>query len=332
MPTTSTCFLAASGSTGWCEDDRRSHSDLTTYAAQREGSRLGRQHPLSASPAVEERRIAVGGLSTHYLTAGHGAPILLLHGDGESAMDWCRAIPAFARSHRVLAPSLPGHGSSARWDGDHSPEFFAEFVRDFLAAVGAAEGITVVGNSLGGAIAVRYALEHSDRVRALILVDSLGLGREINRLPALQVIPGLGELSVALSRTRRGAGAYARMRAHFAFADARRAPSDWLAEQRRLARVRGVLDTSLAAKRKVIGVRGQKALVLDALPRLTMPALVLWGEGDRLLPPAHAYAATERLPRGTHNVIAGAGHLPQLEQPERFVDAVVSFLSETTPR
>ena len=300
----------------------------TQPSAGADGS--GGDIPLTATPAIEEWRVAVAGLSTHYLTAGHGPPILLLHGDGESAMDWRGAIPAFARSHRVLAPNLPGHGSSARWDGDHSPEFFAGFVRDFLAAVGAAEGVTVVGNSLGGAIAVRYALEHSDRVRALILVDSLGLGREINRLPALQVIPGLGELSIALSRTRRGARAYARIRAHFAFADARHAPDDWLAEQRRLARSRGVLDTSLAAKRHVIRVRGQKALVLGALAKLTMPALVLWGEGDRLLPPAHAYAAAARLPNGKHNVIAGAGHLPQLEQPERFVDAVVSFLSDHT--
>ncbi len=282
---------------------------------------------VTSSAAIEERRVEVDGLSTHYLSAGHGPPMLLLHGDGESAFDWRRVIPAFAEHHRVLAPSLPGHGNSARWDGDHSPRFFAGFIRAFLTTVDA-KNATIVGNSLGGAIAVRYALEHSAAVPALVPVDSLGLGREINRLPALQIIPGLGELSIALSRTRLGASVYTRTRARFAFADPSHAPGDWLAEQRRLARLRGVLSSSLAAKREVIRLHGQKALVLDALPRLNMPTLVLWGENDRLLPPAHAHTAAARLPAGRAAVIPGAGHLPQLEHPERFIATVLGFLHE----
>ncbi len=110
-----------------------------------------------ASVEIHERRVDVGGVSTHYLTAGAGPAMVLLHGDGESAVDWRRAIPDFARTHRVLAPSLPGHGNTGRWDGDHSPEFFVRFLRNFLAAVGGEDRTVVVGNSLGGAIAVRYA-------------------------------------------------------------------------------------------------------------------------------------------------------------------------------
>ena len=282
---------------------------------------------MTAGADIHAREVQVGQLTTHYLTAGQGPPLLLLHGDGQSAFDWRPAMPAFASFHRVLAPSLPGHGNSARWDGDHSPDFFVRFVRDFLAAVDA-EHVTVVGNSLGGAIAIRYALEYPGDVPVLVLVDSLGLGREINRLPTLQVIPGLGELSIALSRTRRGAPVYARTRARFAFADARRAPEEWLAEQRRLARIGGVLESSLAAKREVIRLRGQKALLLDRLPALTMPTLVVWGDEDRLLPSAHAHAAAVRLVNGRATVIPGAGHLPQLEAPERFVDEVLTFLAE----
>lgn len=284
-----------------------------------------------ANPEIRERRVDVGGLSTHYLTAGKGPAMVLLHGDGESALDWRRSLPDFARTHRVLAPSLPGHGSTACWDGDHSPDFFAEFLRGFLAAVGAEGRTVIVGNSLGGAIAVRYAATYPADVARLVLVDSLGFGREINRLPTLQVIPGLGELSIALSRTRRGAHVYARVRAHFAFSHHHRAPSDWMSEQRRLAQLRGVLESSLAAKRELIRLRGQKRLALDLLPRLTMPTLVVWGELDRLLPPAHAQTAAERLPNGTVMLIPGVGHLPQVEAPDRFNAAVTSFLTTATP-
>ncbi len=284
-----------------------------------------------ASVEIHERRVDVGGVSTHYLTAGAGPAMVLLHGDGESAVDWRRAIPDFARTHRVLAPSLPGHGNTGRWDGDHSPGFFVAFLRNFLAAVGGEDRAVVVGNSLGGAIAVRYAATYPGDVLRLVLVDSLGFGREINRLPTLQVIPGLGELSIALSRTPPGARVYARIRARFAFSDHRRAPSDWMSEQRRLARLRGVLRSSLAAKRQVIRLRGQKHLILDLLPRLTVPTLVVWGERDRLLPLAHARAAAERLPQATVTFIPGVGHLPQVEAPDRFNAAVTSFLGTATP-
>jgi pimeloyl-ACP methyl ester carboxylesterase len=126
--------------------------------------------------AVEERRIEVGGLPTRYLEAGTGEPLVLLHALGESTSDWRWVLPALARTHRVYAPDLPGFGGSSKPAADYSPAFFERFAAGFLDALGLRRA-AVVGNSLGGLVALRLALSEPARVGALVLVDSAGLGR-----------------------------------------------------------------------------------------------------------------------------------------------------------
>src|SRR5215216_4493606 len=128
---------------------------------------------------VQEREIEVEGLPIHYLTAGTGPPLVLLHGAGDNALDWRWVMPALAANHRVYAPDLPGSPDSARPAADYSPAFFERFVAGFLDASGI-ERVAVAGNSLGGLIALRLALSEPARVTALILIDSAGLGRTVN--------------------------------------------------------------------------------------------------------------------------------------------------------
>ncbi len=122
--------------------------------------------------AAEERNVEVDELPTRYLEAGTGPPLVLLHGAGDNSLDWQWVMPALAATHRVFAPDLPGSPDSARPAADYSPAFFERFVA--ALDIGRA---TFVGNSLGGLISLRLALSDSTRVRALVLVDSAGLGR-----------------------------------------------------------------------------------------------------------------------------------------------------------
>lgn len=103
---------------------------------------------------------------------------MLLHALGESALDWRWVLPALARTHRVYALDLPGFGYSAKPSADYSPAFFASFVGAYLDALGL-ERTALVGNSLGGLVALRLALSEPARVSALGLVSSAGLGREV---------------------------------------------------------------------------------------------------------------------------------------------------------
>jgi pimeloyl-ACP methyl ester carboxylesterase len=278
---------------------------------------------------LQERRIDVDGLPTRYLTAGNdGPPLVLLHGVGDNALDWRWVTPALARSHRVYAPDLPGAGGSAKpQDADYSPGYFERFVAAFLDALGI-ERAAVVGNSLGGLAALRLALSEPERVAALGLVASAGLGRRVN--PALRSlsVPGYGRLATAWGRTRPGAAQRALGRAGLVFASPRRVPRKWLGEQYRLARLPGFLEAQLATVRGQLGLRGQREVLVDRLPNLRIPTLVLWGARDRVLPISQAHGAIDGLENGFLEILPDCGHLPQVEQPERFASALDGFLRD----
>jgi pimeloyl-ACP methyl ester carboxylesterase len=277
---------------------------------------------------VQEREIEVEGVPTRCLTAGEGDPLVLLHGVGDNALDWRWVMPTLAREHRVYAPDLPGSGASAEPAADrYSPAFFEQFVGAFLDALGA-ERAAVVGNSAGGLAGLRFALSKPERVTALGLVAGAGLGRKVS--PALRSLslPGYGRLAVAWGKRRPGAAQRALARAALIFSRPWRTPRGWLKEQYRLARLPGFLEAQLATLRSQVGLRGQREVLLDRLPDLEPPTLVVWGERDRVLPPSQAHEAIARLRNGSLELVPDCGHLPQVEHPERFAFTLARFLDE----
>ncbi|QIN84665.1 alpha/beta fold hydrolase [Rubrobacter tropicus] len=283
------------------------------------------------SASIEEHTIEVGGMTTRYFAAGAGPPLVLLHGDGESAFDWSWTLPALARSRRVYAPDLPGSGENAKPAADYSPAFLERFAASFLDAVGVGRA-AVVGSSLGGLVALRLALSEPSRVGSLVLVASSGLGRAVNLGLSSLIIPGYGDLATGWAGTKAGAAQRARSRARLLFARPGRAPKAWISEQYRLARMPGFLAAQLAALRAELDPLGQREVLLDELPRLTMPTLLVWGERDRILPVSQARAALARLPEGSIEIIPDCGHLPQVEWPDRFVRALDGFLGDEETR
>jgi pimeloyl-ACP methyl ester carboxylesterase len=283
------------------------------------------------SVAVEEWRIDVDGTLTRYLTAGEGPPLVLMHALGENALDWRWVLPTLARAHRVYAPDLPGFGGSAKPPADYSPAFFERFLAAFLDTLGI-ERAAVVGNSLGGLAALRLALSDPPRVTALGLVDSAGLGREISLALRQLTLPGYGELAITWSKTPPGAAVRAWGRVPLLFARRQQVPPEWLEEQYRLAQLPGFLEAALIALRAHIDLGGQREVLLDRLPRLKMPTLILWGACDRVVPPDQAREAAARLRWGSLELIADCGHLPHVERPDRFAAALDKFLGEHAPR
>src|SRR5215211_3528259 len=281
---------------------------------------------------VEEQSTEVGGMPARYLTAGTtGPPLLLLHGVGDNAFDWRWVMPALASTHRVYAPDLPGSGGSVKplddTDDDYSPAFFTRFVAAFLDALGV-DHAAVIGNSLGGLVGLRLALAEPQRVTALGLVSSGGLGREVTYTLRSLALPGYGKLAVAWGKRRPGAAQRALGRSALLFARPWRVPREWLKEQYRLARVPGFLEAQLATVRAQVGIRGQREVLVERLPGLRVPALVVWGTHDRVLPYSQAQEAVARLQSGTLELIPDCGHAPPVEQPERFVSSLGGFLRD----
>jgi 4,5:9,10-diseco-3-hydroxy-5,9,17-trioxoandrosta-1(10),2-diene-4-oate hydrolase len=277
---------------------------------------------------TEEQRIEVEGVPTRYLRAGTTGPTLvLLHGVGDNAFDWSWVMPALGRDHRVYAPDLPGSGGSDNPLDDYSPAFFTRFVGAFLDAL-EVDRTAVVGSSLGGLVGLRLALAEPERVTALGLISSAGLGREVTYALRSLTLPGYGKLSVAWGKRRPGAAQRALGRAALVFARPRGVPREWIKEQYRLARLPGFLEAQLATVRAQVGLKGQREVLVDRLVQLERPTLVVWGTRDRVIPYSHAKEAALRLQDGYLELIPECGHLPAVEQPERFATVLGRFLED----
>ena len=280
---------------------------------------------------VEERNIDVGGLPIHYLAAGEGPPLVLLHALGESALDWRWVLPALAHTNRVYAPDLPGFGYSTKPSAEYSPDFFARFVSAYLDALGL-DRTAVVGNSIGGLAALRLALSEPARVGALGLVASAGLGREITYALRLPTLPGYGEAAVAWGKTPMGAFQRAWSRVPLLFGRPERVPGEWITEQTQIAQLPGFTEATMVALSAQVDMGGQREVLVDQLPHLGMPTLIIWGERDRVFPYAQGQKAASSLRQGVLELIPTCGHLPHVEQPERFVSTLGEFLSDQQPR
>ena len=282
--------------------------------------------------AVDAQSVEIDGLPIRYLSAGEGPPLVLLHGAGDNSLDWRWVLPALARKHRVYAPDLPGSPDSARPAADYSPAFFERFVAAFVDALGIGRA-TFVGNSLGGLIALRLALSEPARVTALVLVDNAGLGRAVNPAFTSVNVPGPFEAAIPFWRTPVGAYQRAWGRTALLFAHPPGSvPRQWLAEQCRLALLSGYLEAHVSVLRALVSPLGQREVLVDRLPSLKIPTLVVWGARDRVFPESQAREAVAHLPEGSLAVIPDCGHMPHVECPDRFLAALGEFLGGRAPR
>jgi pimeloyl-ACP methyl ester carboxylesterase len=303
---------------------------MTTFANPPSAPSQPQDRGERGEAVLHDRRITVDGVQTQYLEAGTGPLLLLLHGHEQSATSWRWVMPALARTRRVLALSLPGHGESGPAADGHAPGAdLAPFVAAFCSAVGAEAPLDLVGHSAGGAIALRLALADPARIRTLTLVDSAGLGREVHPLLALDTLPVIGELAVMISRMPGGDLARTSMSAAMLFAQPWRIPAEFFTEQHALSRQPGQLEASTAMARALFGPHGQRQILLDRLAALTTPTLVVWGDLDYLLPVQQAHAAVKRLPHGRLSVFPDCGHLPHVEYPDRFAAVLDAWLTRT---
>jgi pimeloyl-ACP methyl ester carboxylesterase len=276
---------------------------------------------------MEPRLLVLHGHRVAYREAGEGPPLLLVHGIAGDSRTWREAMRYLARSHRVIAPDLPGHGDSAAGSVDYSLGAHACFLRDLLAALGVSR-TTVIGHSLGGGIALQLTYQYPDLCERLVLVASGGLGREVSPLLRALSLPG-AELVLPLFLPP-----FVRRRGE--------ALAGWLRERGirspRMAEVwqsyaslfdRPTRATFLRELRAVVDHRGQVVSARDRLYLANHPILIVWGDRDHFIPVEHAHAAHRAIPGSELAVFEGVEHFPHAEQPERFAERVVRFMAAT---
>ena len=276
------------------------------------------------------RTETIHGRAFSYAQAGDGPVLLLVHGMGGSLHNWDEVIEPLARTHTVIAPDLPGHGTSEAGGGDYSVGSLAASLRDLLVALGH-ERATLVGHSLGGGVAMQFSYQFPEMVERLVLVSSGGLGPEVSPVLRAASLPGADAFIAATAAVGRRVGPTVGralgaigLRPNSDVAEVLRGYGTLTDPERRAA--------FLGTVRAVIDTRGQRVAATDRLYLAeAVPTLILWGERDPIIPAHHGEDAHDHIPGSRLEVFEGVGHLPQVEAPLRFVLALEAFLAETEP-
>ncbi len=279
--------------------------------------------------------VRLEGLQVHHVHGGRGSPpVLFVHGLGSAGyLEWRFNLPALARSHRVYAPDLPGFGRSDKPEAGYGIPLFARVIEQYIRARRLKP--VLVGASLGGRVALEVALRSPGSVRRLVLVNSLGVVRpNVQPLYPLLLLPRVGEgvlrvVKEALHRLpadaiRGGARRFLGLRG-----DVDRVLDEpYLARLREMHAAEGYPRAYTATVRSLANPDAYRSdSLLARLAGTGLPVLLIWGEGDRLLPLARVRLAHQRLPGAQLEVIQGAGHAPQAERPEEFNRVLERFLA-----
>ena len=287
--------------------------------------------------SVEKRSVNLHGHQVVYREAGRapegtpGRPVLLLvHGMAGSSATWKAALPRLAERYHVIAPDLPGHGESDKPRQDYSLGAYANTLRDLMIALGV-DRSTVVGQSLGGGVAMQLAYQHPNRCERLVLVSSGGLGPDVSWMLRALTLPG-SEYLMPLLFPRFAAQAgnvVSRRLASFGIRWAQ-VEEEWRAYVSLTEPTNR--ESFVKTLRAVVDPRGQTVSAHDKLYLASrLPTLIIWGREDRIIPVSHAAAAQESIPGSKLVIFEGAGHFAHAEEPDRFVEVLSEFVDETEP-
>ena len=276
----------------------------------------------------QDRYVKIGDINIRYWAEGDkGSNVILIHGLGASADIWMNNISALAERHRVYVPDLVGFGHSDKPRVEYSPLYMAAFINAFMTTLNIKDAF-LIGQSLGGGIALMHQLRFPGSVQKLVLVDSAGLGREMPLLMRLATVPILGDLIVMPSRS--GVAFVLRQLVY-----------DPAVITDELIDIHFEINFSLGAVKSVLNVlracatiRGARPDVLDPvmnnLDKINIPTLIIWGREDPLFPVGHACFAMEKMPDSHLYIFDRCGHMPNLERPEEFNSLVLKFLGGHT--
>jgi pimeloyl-ACP methyl ester carboxylesterase len=286
---------------------------------------------MNGKNAIRSQFDQVNRFSIHCYTAGldqKGPPVVLLHGGGiDSAhLSWGGVLAPLSEKFQVYAPDLPGYGKSDKPDITYSLDFYVGFLKEWVEHLGL-NRIRLVGLSLGGGIAIRFAAMYPGKVDRLVLAAPYGIFNKLkfHWLSYLYVKTFLNELSYKLLRIR----PLARLSLLSGlFYDEKKLTGELFEEIYQC-----VLDASagkafISFQRSELTLRGIRSDLTDELPRIQAPALIIQGKEDPAVSPEYARKACERIPRSRLAVFEKCKHWPQREFPDKFVRIVTAFFNQ----
>ena len=263
--------------------------------------------------------VDAGGVQTNYLEAGSGSPVVLIHGSGPGVTayaNWRLVLPALADRFRVLAPDMAGFGFSERPEkGDYGLDMWSDQTVGFMDALNI-DRAHIIGNSFGGAIALRLATRHPDRVGKLVLMGSMGID-----FPITEGLDKVWGYEPSFENMRGVLDVFAYNRALV---------PDELAEVRYRASMQPGFQESFAAMFPAPRQRWVEAMrtpddEIRALPHRT---LIVHGREDQVIPVENSLRLMQLVENGDLHVFSHCGHWVQIERSADFNRLVGDFLAD----
>jgi pimeloyl-ACP methyl ester carboxylesterase len=277
----------------------------------------------------------------HYVDYGgdpDGPTFVLVHGLGGSHLNWDLLAPLLTPHGRVLALDLPGFGRSEPLSRRATVQANVAVLRRFLREIAASPAV-LVGNSMGGMISIFTAVSAARAVRGVVLLDPAlpGGRRALDAAVAgqflLYALPFVGERFLWLRRQRHTPLRRVREMLHLVGVDPDALPAEVIDRSVTLIDERQDVDgmdkAFLVAARSLLKILIDPRAYRGAMAAIRVPVLLVQGDRDRLVPVAAARAMAEAHPHWTYVELAGVGHVPQLQVPDRVAAEVLSWLGAT---
>lgn len=255
----------------------------------------------------------VNGIEIYYEVHGRGPAVVFAHGAAGNHLSWWQQIPAFAKSYRCIIFDHRGFGFSRDTDGGPGPKAFVDDLEGLLQHLDIAE-VRLVGQSMGGLCCLGYALRHPERVKALVMADTIvGMRRQV----WLAADEEKRQQAQAIWRQRREKGPKRALGRRF------------IRQQPELAFLyREMAALNPARPEDFVRQYADTGATAERLAELAVPVLFIVGEEDDLIPPSLVAVAQELLPNSRLVVVPGAGHSVYFEQPQTFNEIVQGFFAD----
>jgi pyruvate dehydrogenase E2 component (dihydrolipoamide acetyltransferase) len=310
--------IAAEGETWPCgallgviADKSVPEEEIDRYVEQYASAAAAAAAAEEAEAGPARATVEIDGFSINYARQGNeGAAIVFLHGFGGDLNGWGAVMPMLAGRHRIFALDLPGHGASTKRLPEGGIAGLAVLVVKFLDAL-ELDRVHLAGHSLGGAIAQRIALDAPERVASLSLVAPAGFGPEINAayIRAFVAAERRKELEACLGDL---------------FASREPVTRQLVEEVMRYKRLDGVRECLSALAQDFLSGDAQAAVLRPAIEALGVPALVIWGAEDRIIPSGQAGGLPDSM---RLMLIEKAGHMPQAEAGGEVAKAIAAHVA-----
>jgi pimeloyl-ACP methyl ester carboxylesterase len=271
--------------------------------------------------APSQKDVTVLGFRLHYIEAGTGAPVVLLHGLGGDSSRWAPNISELAKDFHVFALDQIGFGQSDKPLANYNTAMLAEFLADFLKAVNVSKA-SLVGNSMGAGVALYTAVHRPQILDRLVLADGGGYRTPSATAPTPMSADALRRRQLQNSTTREETREYFRILFHD-----KSLVTDKMVDEQLAMRLRSAFTIS---KMQEAGDRG--SLSEDEVRGVKTPTLIVWGRYDELVDPRGADRLENAIAGSRKVIIDNCGHMPQIEKPAEFNRFVREFLQGRVDR